>query len=447
MATFFGQLFGFALIVFLVWKYVAPPVKRLMERQQDAVRTQLADSASATTRLADADSAHTKALEDAKAETVEVTEEARRDAERIGEQLRVQADAEVERIKVQGAQQVELLRQQLIRELRQNLGSESVHRAGELVRAHVAGPAAQSATVDRMLDELDAMAPSTAVIEYATVANFGAASRIALAAVVDRFNQVASSANDAELSSLAEDLAAIAKLLTVEVVLNKHLAEPVADPSPRERLIQNLLGGRVGARALDVVKTAVVQRWSAEPDLVDSIVYVARLALLARAERHGEVADVEDQLFRFGRILDAQPRLATLLGDYHKPAAGRLKLLDDVLEGSGGTGVNETAAELLSQTVELLRGQNAETAVEELAQLAVARRGEVVAYVTAAAELSGEQRTRLTELLSRIYGHPVSVQLHIEPSLLGGLSISVGEEVIDGSISAQLAAARMRLPD
>ncbi|MBO0865213.1 MAG: F0F1 ATP synthase subunit B/delta, partial [Mycobacterium sp.] len=137
MSTFFGQLAGFAVIVFLVWRYVVPPVQRLMTARQNAVGEQLKESAAATDRLEGASQAHTKALEQAKAEARRVTEEARADAERIAEQLRAQADVEVERIKVQGAKQVELLRAQLIHQLRQDLGYESVRRAGELVRDHV----------------------------------------------------------------------------------------------------------------------------------------------------------------------------------------------------------------------------------------------------------------------------------------------------------------------
>ena len=131
--------------------------------------------------------------------------------------------------------------------------------------------------------------------------------------------------------------------------------------------------------------------------------------------------------------------------DYTAPAEGRLKLLKDVLPR--GASVNKTTAQLLSQTVELLRGERADEAVLDLAELAVARRGEVVAHVSAAADLSDAQRTRLTEVLTRIYGHPVSVQLHINPALLGGLNITVGDEVIDGSLSSKLAAAETKLPD
>jgi F-type H+-transporting ATPase subunit delta len=85
--------------------------------------------------------------------------------------------------------------------------------------------------------------------------------------------------------------------------------------------------------------------------------------------------------------------------------------------------------------------------VQGLAEVAVARRGEVVAHVSAAAELSDAQRTRLTEVLSRIYGHPVTAQLHTDPELLGGLTITVGDEVIDGTLSSRLAAAKTQLPD
>ena len=124
----------------------------MMKNQQETVRNQLEERDEAAKKVANADTEHAKALEEAKAEAAKVIEEARHDAEKIAEQLRAQADVELERIKTQGAQQVQLLRQQLIRELRQTLGAESVHRAGDMVRDFVADPSEQSATVDRFLD-------------------------------------------------------------------------------------------------------------------------------------------------------------------------------------------------------------------------------------------------------------------------------------------------------
>lgn len=446
MSTFFGQLAGFIVIVWLVWRFVVPPVRRLMVERQETVRKELEDSAAAAERLTEASDAHNKALEEAKAEAQRVTEEAHADAGRIAEQLRAQADVEVERIKVQGAKQVELLRAQLVRQLRQDLGAESVRRAGELVRGYVADAAQQAATVDRFLDDLDAMAPSQAEVEYPVLAKLRSASRRALTELVDRFGEIADGLDDKQLSTLGDELASVAAMLNREVVVTRYLTVPSEDAPARVRLLERLVSGKVEEPALDILRAAVSARWSTNSDLVDAVEHVARQALLTRAERADQVDQVEDQLFWFSRILDAEPRLAVLLGDYGVPAEGRVQLLHKVLD-SAGTRVNPIAVALLSQTIELLRGEPAEDAVLGLAEVAVARRGEVVAHVGAAAELSDQQRTRLTEVLSRIYGHPVTVQMQIDPKLLGGLSISVGDEVIDGTLSSRLAAAETQLPD
>jgi ATP synthase F0 subunit b/ATP synthase F1 delta subunit len=444
MSTFIGQLIGFAVIAFILMKWVVPPVRALMQKQQEAVRVALAESAEAERKLADADAMHAKALEDAKAQSGKVTDEAKQDSERIAAQLQEQAGADAERIKAQGVQQVQLMRQQLIRQLRAGLGVESVEKADELVRAHVADPAAQAATVDRFLDEIDQMAPAAVSIETGASARLRAASRDAMVALTEDFDRVAGGLDTDGLTKLADELASVAKLLVSEPVLAKHLAEPTDDAAPKARLVDSLLSGKVGDQALSIVRTAATQRWSVESDLVDGVEHTARLALLKRAEVAGEVDEVEDQLFRFGRVLDAEPRLVGLLSDYSTPVDGRIALLDKVV---GGAGANSTAVALLEQTVTLLRGERADEAVIDLAELAVARRGEVVAQVNAAAELTDAQRTRLTEVLSRIYGHPVSIQLHVDPELLGGLSIAVGDEVIDGSIASRLAAAQTSLPD
>lgn len=446
MSTFIGQLVGFALIVWLGWRFVVPPVRRLMANQQESVRKQLEEAAVAADRLAEADQAHTKAVEDAKAEAKRVRQDAEADAERITEQLRAHADAEVERIKVQGGQHVELLRMQLIRQLRSDLGHESVQRAGDLVRDHVSDQTKQAATVDRFLDELDAMAPSEAEVDYQVLKRMRSASRQSLVDLVQRFDQAADDLDDQGLSTLADELVSVAKLLARENVVTRFLTVASDDATPRTRLLERLVSGKVGAFTLDLLKAAVSLRWSADSDLIDAIELISRQALLLRADRAGQIDEVEDQLFRFSRLLDAQPRLDTLLSDGTTPTDGRVQLVRNVLDRAEGA-VNPVVAALLSQTVELLDGQQAQQAVLDLVAVAVARRGEVIARVGAAVELSDTQRTRLTDVLSRIYGHPVTVQMQIDPALLGGLSVSVGDEVIDGTLAARLAAAQAELPD
>ncbi|RAV12025.1 F0F1 ATP synthase subunit B/delta [Mycolicibacterium sp. GF69] len=443
MSTFIGQLLGFAVIVFLIVRYVVPPVRNMMKTQQETVRNQLAEHAEAEKKVADADSEHAKAVEGAKAEAAEVIEEARRDAEKIAEQLRSQADVELERIKTQGAQQIQLLRQQLVRELRQGLGAESVQRAENIVRDFVSDGSEQSATVDRFLAELNEMAPSTTTFTDVVTAKLRAASRDSLSQLAERFDGIVSGLDADALTRLANDLASSAQLLRREAVLARHLADPSSSAGPKVQLVERLLSTKVSDAALDLLKTAVSQRWSTASDLIHAVTHTARLSLLVRAEADGQIEDVEDELFRFSRTLDAEPRLISLLSEYTAPLDGRISLLNNVL----GRRASKNTADLLRQTVELLHGERADEAVRELANLAVSRRGEIVAQVRSAAQLSEAQNERLTELLTRIYGHPVSIQLDVDPALLGGLTIAVGDEVIDGSLASKLAAAKTRLPD
>ncbi len=446
MSTFIGQLIGFALIVFLVVRYVVPPVRRLMAARQDAVRQQLKDSAAAADRLTESTSAHDKAVEEAKAEAERIVEEAQTDSGRIAEQLRAQSGVEAERIESQGTRQVELLRTQLSRQLRFELGHEAVRRAGELVRDYVADPAQQSATVDRFLDDLEAMAPAPAEVAYPLLTKMRSASRAALTDLMDRFRDIAKDLDNDALSTLSGELVAVGQMLDREIVVTRYLTVPAEDAAPRVTLLERLVSDKVGDATLDILRLAVSERWSANADLVAAIEHISRQALLEVAERENKVDEVEDQLFRFSRILDAQPQLAILLGDYAVPVEGRVGLLRKVLDGASGQ-VNPITMALLTQTIELLRGQNADEAVQFLAEVAVARRGEVVAQVNAAAELSDDQRARVTEVLGRIYGHPVAVQLQVDPELLGGLLISVADEVIDGTLASRLAAAEAQLPD
>ncbi|OBJ19731.1 F0F1 ATP synthase subunit B/delta [Mycobacterium colombiense] len=446
MSTFIGQLIGFAAIVFLVVRYVVPPVRRLMAARQDAVRQQLKDAATAGDRLTESTTAHNKAVEDAKTEAERLVEEAQTDAARIVEQLRAQADVESERISVQGSRQVDLLRTQLSRQLRLELGHEAVRQAGELVRNYVADAEQQSATVDRFLDELDEMAPVAADVQYPLMTKMRSSSRIALGNLSDKFSDLAKNLDNKGLSTVSTELVEVAKMLDREIVVTRYLTVPAEDGAPRVQLIERLLSGKVGDVTLDVLRSAVSERWSANSDLIDAIEHVSRQALLEVAEREDKVDEVEEQLFRFSRALDAEPRLAILLGDYSVPVEGRVGLLRKVLESASGR-VNPITTALLAQTVELLRGQNADEAIQFLAEVAVARRGEIVAQVSAAAELSEAQRTRLTDVLGRIYDHPVAVQLQIDAELLGGLLISVADEVIDGTLASRLAAAQAQLPD
>ena len=158
MGVFLGQLVGFAVIAWVVVKYIVPPAKKLMAKQQDDVRTQIAESDAAAARLEEAKKAHADAVASARNEAAKIREDARADAQRIAVAMREQADAEVERIKQHGQEQVVLQREALVRQLQAELGAAALGGADKIVRDKLADPAEQSRSVDRFLDELEAMA-------------------------------------------------------------------------------------------------------------------------------------------------------------------------------------------------------------------------------------------------------------------------------------------------
>lgn len=290
MSTFIGQLIGFAVIVWIISKYVAPPVRKLMAEQKAAIATQLDESAKATTRLAAADQYHAKRVDEGRAEGRHIVDEARTDSVRIAEQLHVQAGVDAERIKIQGGQQVSLLRAQLIRQLRGDLGGESVQRATELVKAHVADPQNRSATVDRFLDELESMAPAAFAAEVDS-SGLRSASRDAQAAVVARFDALSGSLSADELSRLSDELVAVDGLLAREPILTRHLADATGQAEAKKQMLQQLLGSQVGATTHDLLDTAVSVRWSKTGDFAGALALVARLSLLTKAEREGQADD------------------------------------------------------------------------------------------------------------------------------------------------------------
>ena len=267
------------------------------------------------------------------------------------------------------------------------------------------------------------------------------ASRESFAAAGERFEGLIADLSTAALRSLADELFAVAGVVAGERTLRRHLADPATSEQRRRELADTLFGGKVSGATLDIVQGLAASRWSVGRDLVDAIEALARQTALAIAERDGVIEDVEDELFRFARTLAAEPRLRDLLADRAQPVEGRLGLLDSLVDGK----VRPVTRQLLQQTVRLPRGRQLDALAERLAELAAERRGRSVAQVTAAAPLTAAQERRLAEDLSRIYGRSIDVQVELDPDLLGGLVIRVGEDVIDGSVAARLAAARQRL--
>ncbi|MGI8817233.1 MAG: F0F1 ATP synthase subunit delta [Pseudonocardia sp.] len=268
------------------------------------------------------------------------------------------------------------------------------------------------------------------------------ASREALADAEDRLDSMIDAASAAELQRLGDDLFEVLRLLLSEPSLRRALADASVPGSARSSLADQLLDGKVGRAAKDVVSELASARWSRTSDLTEALEVLTRRAVLGVAERDNTLSEVEDELFRFGRILDREPGLVRLLADESTPADGRVGLLREVL----GQKARPVTSTLLTQAVRSPRRRHLDQVAGELSELAAARRDRYVAHVRTPVALTTQQEQRLTDTLSRLYGRAMALQVERDDSLLGGLVVRVGGEVIDGSVAGKLAAARRRLP-
>jgi len=244
-----------------------------------------------------------------------------------------------------------------------------------------------------------------------------------------------------DLTGLAEELFAVARLLDAQPSLRRALSDPSGKADDRASLARRLLSGKVSDVTLEVVESMARQRWSRPLDLVEAAETLGAEAAFDAADAEGGLDGVEDELFRFGRIVAGDPDLSRVLNDRAGPAQGKAELLDRLLARK----VSPVTALLLRNVLTASHVGQAETAIERLSQNAAARRGRWVASVTTAVPLSAAQEERLTRILGRLYGRTIGLQVTVDPDVLGGLIIRVGDEVIDGSVLHRLEAAGRRL--
>lgn len=269
------------------------------------------------------------------------------------------------------------------------------------------------------------------------------ASREAAAAVAERLEQVLDEVAESQPRwQLSEQLAAVAALLDRELALRRTLADAALPGEARARLADSLIGGQLEAPARDLLTTLVRQRWSGPIDLVDTVDATAASAAFGAAEASGALDEVEDELFRFTRILDRSGQLYAALVSTQLPTERKVEVVRALL---GDGKAHDVTIGVVLRAVTNRRGRTLERALEEYLRLAGARRARLVATVTTALPLGEETTDRLRDMLGRLYRHDIQLQVEVDPDLLGGVVVRIGDEVIDGSVRHRLDQARRRL--
>ncbi|SCL41462.1 ATP synthase F1 subcomplex delta subunit [Micromonospora pallida] len=268
-----------------------------------------------------------------------------------------------------------------------------------------------------------------------------AASRESYRVAAEHLATYARGAQPDAVAATADELLAVAGLLRREPRLRRALSEPARAGSDRAGLLGDMLRGKIGADALDLLSTLVSGRWSAPSELLDGAERLGVEALLASADAAGDLGEVEDELFRFGQVVANEPGLAVALGDPMAPVEQRAVLTRDLLAGKA----RPVTVRLVEVALSGFGGRSFTGALTRLVELVAERRDRQVAYVTVAAPLTEDEEQRLGARLAAIYGREVSVKQTVDPEILGGASVRVGSDLYDGTVLRRLNETRNAL--
>lgn len=225
---------------------------------------------------------------------------------------------------------------------------------------------------------------------------------------------------------------------------NRSLRVAVADTSApveaRQDLVRGVFGWKVDQTTLDLLLAAVSADWSNPRELREGLILLGREALLRSAEQQDQLQTVEDELFRLGRIVAGDAEFEQALADKTTAADAKRALLAQVLYGK----VTAVTEALASQAVARPAGMPADDFME-ISRQAAELRGRAVAVVTSAEPLTSQQADDLRGRLASIYGRELAIHNDVDPALLGGAVVRVGDEIIDGSVAGRLDALRRTL--
>ncbi len=260
------------------------------------------------------------------------------------------------------------------------------------------------------------------------------ASAEALAALTPRVEATSGE----EAAQLGADLFGIAAVLRAEPSLRRVATDVSTDAAAKSGLVRQLFEGKVSQPALDLLADAVERRWTATRDLADALEDLGVVAVVRSA---GDDADrLSDELFAVAQLIEEQPDLRAALSDPARSAEDRSALLRQLIQDR-----TLPATQRLAEPAIVGGHRTVSVALEEYQKVAAAAHDRRVATVWVASELSDADRERLQAALSRQYGRQVHLNVIVEPELLGGMRVEIGDDVIDCTVRGRLEDARRRL--
>ena len=237
---------------------------------------------------------------------------------------------------------------------------------------------------------------------------------------------------------ISDDLFGVATTLRSEGALRRFASDVSVQTEAKTGLVTQVFGGKVADGALTLLTSAVSKRWTTSRELADGL---ESLSVIAAVRSVGnDTARLSDELFELGQAVSQHPELRDALSDPARSIQAKSALIDDLLGSSALPATITLAKQSLAGT-----HRTVGVALKEYQRITSDVHGERVATVHVARELSAADQTRLADVLSRQYGRPVHLNLLVDPNVLGGIRVEIGDDVIDGTVSSRLDDARRRL--
>lgn len=266
--------------------------------------------------------------------------------------------------------------------------------------------------------------------------HLGGSSRQSLVAARAKLDAAVKGATADSAAKLSSELFLAAEVLASNVPLRRAFADMSRDAASKETLVKDLFGKTLGSAALTVLTDVATLRWSAGGDIVHVLEQLAIEAEGSAANINGELDRVEDELFEISRVIAENFELRKALVG---PGATSAKstLVSDVL----GKRASESTVRLAAALVTSLRGRSIEAGFADYLSALANRRNRLIANVRVAATITDTQKVRLAQAIEKQVGQPIRVNIQVDPSIIGGVSVKFADELVDGSISNRLAGA------
>ncbi|MDJ0334681.1 F0F1 ATP synthase subunit delta [Salinibacterium sp. G-O1] len=261
----------------------------------------------------------------------------------------------------------------------------------------------------------------------------GSATRVALAEARTALGAL----SNTDALAAGQQLFSAGRVIGDSAQLRSMLADPAVAASEKAAVVDSLFSS-LGAPARGLLSGIVASRWSTQDQLLAGIEEIG-IRAVARSAPKG--LSIESELFAFGAAVSSDPELELAVGSKLGTNAAKSALVSALLKGKS----SDQSLAILDQLVQQPRGRRIGGLVRTAASIVADEAGLAVATITSASPISAAQVDRLRAGLSKSYGRDLEVNLVVDPSIVGGIRVQVGDNVMDGSVSTRINELRLKL--